>query len=165
MEFRFTQAVLLVVLLVSACGGLADEPRIVASVVPRPTFAPTEPPNPAHLETPGGRIYVQNCAACHGFTGRGDGATVLTGQIIDIPDFTNPGTMSVHSVDTILAVVTDGRLERLMPPWGAVLSADERLAVAQFVFALRPPVDQEAAPAASSRNCLGIRKEELDAGC
>lgn len=82
-------------------------------------------------------VFSQNCTACHGVTGRGDGTSVRSGAISGVPDFTNSATLTTTDAATMYQVITDGRLENFMPPWGRVLSEAERWAVAVYVYSLR----------------------------
>ncbi|MDL5054884.1 cytochrome c [Oscillatoria laete-virens NRMC-F 0139] len=73
--------VLLAVLL-TACGGLSGEPRIVATIPPPPTAAPVSLPAAIQPNIAAGeRIYVERCAGCHGLGGAGDGELVVSGQV------------------------------------------------------------------------------------
>jgi mono/diheme cytochrome c family protein len=81
-------------------------------------------------------IFAQNCASCHGDTGAGDGALVGSGQITNVPDFTDERTTQEQSPQAWFDVITDGRLEALMPPWRNALSAADRWAVAFYAYTL-----------------------------
>lgn len=87
--------------------------------------------------TLGEEVFSQNCTACHGEMGRGDGASVRSGAVSGVPDFTNPSTLTTSDVSSLYQVITDGRLEKFMPPWGRILSEKERWSAAMYVFSLR----------------------------
>lgn len=138
MRRAFGLMALILAMLVSACGGLAGEPVIVATI-PAPTAAPAQT---IALEMPenvdlalGEQIFAEKCIDCHGITGAGDGAFVATGQIRDVPDFTDPATIAGQTPADYYRVVTEGRLEKLMPPFPS-LSDDERWSVALYVYNL-----------------------------
>lgn len=124
--------VLSVSLALTGCGSLTDEPRIVSTLPPRVVEAPTT----TQALSGGARLFAERCTPCHGAGGHGDGPLVLAGQIAAPPDFTQPATMSVQGVEAILEVVTDGRIEKMMPPWEGALTDAERMAVAQYVAGL-----------------------------
>lgn len=133
---------------VSGCG-LAGEPEIVATAAP--TTIPAELvalfSQPGDLAL-GEQVFAQNCTACHGERGLGDGASVLSGAIPSIVNFADPSTLNVIEPTDYYTVITEGRLERFMPPWGGVLSDAERWAVANYVYGFRGVV--ETADAESS---------------
>ena len=79
------------------------------------------PPAQAPEATPsvaGGRVlWAENCLPCHGPTGRGDGPTAQSipnpvGNLID-PEVYRNRTPAEH-----FDVIKNGRIEKLMPPWG-----------------------------------------------
>lgn len=126
---------LFLAMLLTACGGLMDEPRIVA------TLSPTDEPvivraDSDPLLAQGAQLFAERCASCHGEFGRGDGPVIRAAQISAPPDFTQPSTMTIQGVQAIYDVVTAGRIELMMPPWEGVLTAAERQAVAAYVAAL-----------------------------
>lgn len=127
-----------VLLLLAACGGLAGEPQIIATLPP-PTPAPTSFPVSAPDLALGARIYAENCTRCHGVSGRGDGPLVGTGEgQIDPPppDFTDPVTTGSQTPLNWYHTITNGRIQNLMPPWKDALSEEERWAVAMYTWAM-----------------------------
>lgn len=87
----------------------------------------------------GAAIYAEHCAACHGLTGRGDGtlaAQLMTQQTTPLPDFTAPAWVSAFDANAAYQVVTNGRLDQLMPPWKDKLSDAERWAVVNYLGTL-----------------------------
>lgn len=132
-------ALVMLVLLISGCSAVGmGEPQIVGVATPRPTFAPREgssAENPAFTGE-GAALFATHCTSCHGPEGHGDGASVRSGTIAYIPDFHRPDTMTVRTVDDIYAVISDGRLEKLMPPWKDILSEQQRQALAAFIYGL-----------------------------
>jgi len=129
--------------------GMATEPRIVATQVPLPTIAPTsaipaEYPVAANAsEYPvaanaslGAQVFAENCTACHGLAGLGDGPSVISGAIPKVPNFTDPTTLTTNSAEMMYQVITNGRLDKFMPPWGGILTEEQRWAVADYVYNL-----------------------------
>ena len=75
----------------------------------------------------GKQTFTQNCAACH----RADAG----GQIG--PNLTDDYWLHGASIDQIHKTVTDGVLEKGMPPWGKVLKPAQLDAVVAYVYTLR----------------------------
>ncbi|MAU09735.1 MAG: hypothetical protein CL607_07940 [Anaerolineaceae bacterium] len=124
----------LLTLALAACSGLAGEPEIVR------TLAPTQPSASLDVPVSGSSdpavIFAENCTRCHGDTGAGDGELVQSGQITDIPDFTDPASIQDMSLDAWFEVITNGRLDKLMPPWRDSLSEEQRWAVAYYTYTM-----------------------------
>lgn len=122
--------------LLSACTGLGGEPLIVATE-PQ-TFSQSQPQTQGGAQNvttslEGAVIYAERCASCHGITGKGDGEVILQAGA-PIPDFTNLDTVVSQTLDEYFEVITNGRLDKLMPPWKDALSEEQRWAVAQYVY-------------------------------
>jgi len=75
----------------------------------------------------GKQVFGQNCAACH----RADAG----GQIG--PNLTDDYWLHGGTLDQIHKTVTDGVLEKGMPPWGKVLKPNQLDAVTAYVYTLR----------------------------
>lgn len=88
----------------------------------------------------GHRLYLDNCAACHGMAGHGNHA-------VGAPDLTDADWLYGGGSDTILASILDGRTG-IMPPQGPALGHNGTNAVASYVVSrsgtIAPP-DQVAA--------------------
>ena len=84
----------------------------------------------------GKQTFTQNCAACH----RADAG----GQIG--PNLTDDYWLHGAAIDQIHKTVTDGVLEKGMPPWGKVLKPAQLDAVVAYVYTLRgtTPPDPKA---------------------
>lgn len=131
-------AVVLLILLsgiiAAGCSGLSGEPKVVTTLRPVATTAPVvDPSDPLAV---GAQIFADRCISCHGPGGRGDGDLVRAGQIANVPDFTDPVLRAGKTVEDYFEVITNGRIDKLMPPWKDALSEDERWAVAQFAYSL-----------------------------
>jgi mono/diheme cytochrome c family protein len=131
-------SLLICVLLLTACGGLAGEPEVVGQVPQQAPQAVTvlQPPNTQPDLTRGAEIFAENCVRCHGATGVGDGEFVQSGQITAIPDFTDPAQHAERTPAEYYTQVTNGNLAKLMPPFSGSLSDEERWSVANYVFTL-----------------------------
>jgi mono/diheme cytochrome c family protein len=136
---------LLLALLTAGCSfSLAEDitppPGAVQSPVssPQPVqisgpLYPLVQPDPAN----GAAIFAEKCAPCHGDTGKGDGprASQLPNPVIPI------GTAEVARQATPArwyTMVTQGNLERFMPPF-ASLSDGERWDVVAYALSLSMP--------------------------
>jgi mono/diheme cytochrome c family protein len=92
---------------------------------------PLVAPNSANGEA----IFIEKCSPCHGAAGQGDGA-----QASQLP---NPPT-ALGSQDLArqsspaqwYATITQGNLERFMPPFGSSLSERQRWDVVAFLYSL-----------------------------
>lgn len=138
--FLWKQTLLLIVLMliVGACTGLAGEPEIVATIPVRATSMPSAPETFEHVVNleQGALIYAENCVRCHGITGTGNGELVLSGQVQNVPDFTDSTTIAEISLQDWFDTITNGRIENLMPPWKDSLSAQDRWAVALYTYTM-----------------------------
>jgi mono/diheme cytochrome c family protein len=135
----FIAFILLLAFMTAACGGLSSEPRIVATIpsVPEVQEAgfPLTPPDLAL----GAQVFAANCTRCHGASGRGDGPLIGDGPNLIAnrpPDFTSPATTQDQTPLAWFTTITDGRLDRLMPPWRDALSETERWAAAMYTYTL-----------------------------
>jgi mono/diheme cytochrome c family protein len=80
----------------------------------------------------GAEIYAQSCAPCHGESGLGDGP-----QAGDLPFEVPPiGTIAFGAepaLDDWFLQVTDGNLDKFMPPFGQSYSVQERWEILAYV--------------------------------
>ncbi|BCT93735.1 Cbb3-type cytochrome c oxidase subunit [Lysobacter helvus] len=76
----------------------------------------------------GGRLFQDNCAACHGKGARGN-------PHVGAPDLTDAVWQFGGSEDAILASILDGR-SAVMPPWGQALQKDGVEEVASYLQSL-----------------------------
>ena len=121
----------------AACVSLASDitpPPNYATPVPQPTSAPVYPivpPNPAD----GAAIFADNCAPCHGETGMGDG-TMASQLSVPPAALASPAIMRAARPMDWFELVTSGRMDRMMPPFGGSLSDRQRWDVISYVFTL-----------------------------
>lgn len=106
---------------------------------PVPTLGPLFPEQAPNVEN-GKAIYAEKCAACHGETGLGDGVQSKDLPVsvipIGLPEFSNEAAPSDW-----YAVVTQGRLERFMPPFNS-LNDQERWDVVAYALTLHTTNEQ-----------------------
>lgn len=125
-------------MILSACGGLAGEPEIVGQMPTQsaPVAVNLQPPSIAPDLAVGAEIFAENCVRCHGEIGAGDGEFVQSGQVTDIPNFTDPAQHTGRTAQEYYLQVTNGNLEKLMPPFSGSLTDEERWSVANYVLTL-----------------------------
>lgn len=100
---RRVPAIVLVILLAAIA--------LPAAAVAAPPAQGT-PPQPAAGRT----LYAQNCAPCHGPTGKGDGPSA-PGLNVPATAFADYDTMARLSLTEMFSVTKTGRMARMMPPW------------------------------------------------
>ena len=128
----------LLALALVGCSGLAGEPVIVASLPPPTQPAPqvVSVPQSTPDLTAGAQIYAANCTRCHGVTGKGDGEMVTSGKVTGVADFTDPTLSQNATPADWYEIVTNGRLDKLMPPWKDKLTDTQRWDVTNYVYTL-----------------------------
>ncbi|HVF26254.1 MAG TPA: c-type cytochrome, partial [Anaerolineales bacterium] len=100
---------------------------------PAPTLGPLVPAQAPSVEN-GSAIYVEKCAPCHGETGLGDGEQGI--QLgVTVPAFGLPEIARPASLAQWYIMVTNGNLERFMPPFRS-LSDQERWDVVAYAMTL-----------------------------
>jgi mono/diheme cytochrome c family protein/plastocyanin len=95
----------------------------------------------------GSRIYAEDCAACHGELGRGDG--VMAGNLIQLhdtdmhqslenpSDFTDPVSMLGASPAILHGKIVRGGMGTGMPYWGPIFNDDQFWAVIDFLYSFQ----------------------------
>lgn len=139
---RLAPAALALAGLYSACslaGDITPPPALATAqaAVPAPTSLPlTEPElpsSPANLAA-GEPLFADRCAACHGPAGMGDGE--LAGELTFPPAaLADPERARAASPETWYQIVTNGKLDRLMPPFSS-LSDQQRWDVVGYALSL-----------------------------
>ncbi len=139
-------AVGLSVLVLAGCSmaGARQLPSIEDLLTPAvvPTRPPEElaPPAPPDVAR-GAAIYANKCAACHGDAGMADGprAAQVRAQGSLVPRLSNTDTQRAAEPRVWFDLISQGRIERLMPGFAGSLSAQERWDVLAYVWALGTP--------------------------
>ncbi len=104
---------------------------------------------PEALAADGAEIFTTYCVACHGATGRGDGAAA---SALPTPprNFTDPSFWERRSEEQIKAVITNGGaangLSPLMAGWGPIIGDDGVRSVYAYI-------STEFRPAAPANPC------------
>jgi len=138
------------ILILSACSGLAGEPPILRTA-PLPTVTPTPPPDlgrpPARVDLArGARIFgdAQGCAQCHGLAGEWDGPSAAAFSCR--PRLANPENRGKTPLAwfSLTTNGNNGAVTCLMPPWRARLDEQARWDVVSFAYSLRYTPEQIA---------------------
>jgi copper resistance protein D len=104
----------------------------VEPAYPTTFYAPAEP-YAAPSVARGQPLYAANCALCHGAGGRGDGPAAA-GLAIRPADLTAPHLFA-HPLGDLFWWISEGRGNGAMPGFAAVMSADRRWDVINFIRA------------------------------
>ena len=139
-----TPSVLVFLVTFTAC--LLAACSLAADITPPPNYQP-----PTNLESQaevsngpvyplvspdiaaGAGIYAEKCAPCHGPTGMGDG--FRASEIPDVPALGKAEVARQSTPADWYSIVTEGNLERLMPPFTS-LSDRERWDVVAYAYTL-----------------------------
>ena len=121
-----------------ACTGLGGEPEIVATVPAQPSSASD---TAAFVDwqpdiSSGARIFQEHCTECHGASGDGLGELVKAGSVERPLDMRDRASVALKSPLAWYEVITEGRIEKLMPPWENALSEKERWDVTLYAYTL-----------------------------
>lgn len=93
----------------------------------------------------GEAIYRENCAACHGEAGQGDGVitrglptmdevTEMGHDLLRPPDFTHPGVLTSASPALLEGKIIRGGMGTGMPYWGPILTDEQIQAVSLYLY-------------------------------
>jgi mono/diheme cytochrome c family protein len=157
MKIRHTLLLFTTLFLLTSCNfTLAKDvtpPPDYQPPTPMPTMGslyPASTPDPANGEA----IYAENCAPCHGATGMGDGpqSAMLLDQDIAIPLLGLPEFAQGKAPAAWYQIVTQGNLERFMPPFSS-LSNQQRWDVVAYAITLHTTSQQLEAGKALCGDC------------
>jgi putative copper resistance protein D len=123
---------------VAAATGLATGSAVAIPALTVPAFPTTftRPPIPyeAAAVTEGLALFQQNCMACHGRTGRGDGPAAA-GMIPPPADLTAPHTAD-HTMGDMFWWVSNGIAPSAMPAFANSIGEKDRWELINYVMAL-----------------------------
>ncbi len=127
---------MLLVMTLFGCAGLSGEPEIVATVaLPMSTPVPKLSAWQPDIAN-GARIFAERCVDCHGANGGGQGELVLAGSVNPPLDMTDRELVALKSPLEFYQIITEGRIENLMPPWEQALTESERWDLALYSYSL-----------------------------
>ena len=130
-RYREMAASIACLILFGSVSWVALRPGIVRAY-PTSFYASTQPYSAPSIAL-GAPLYAENCAACHGATGRGDGP--LAGKLPIRPaDLTEPHLFA-HKVGEIFWWVSYGRDNGVMPGFADKLNSDQRWDLINFLLA------------------------------
>ncbi len=148
-------SVCLLIFLLAGCSFAEGAPPPPGSRVQAPDVTPTVVAEtlPATVSADAGAvIFAARCAACHGPTGAGDGD--LAGQLDNPPGNLRDLTLvRQRTPEDWFAVITNGRIERQMPPFGRSLTSDERWHLVAFLFSLSAGDESRLGAETYAANC------------
>jgi mono/diheme cytochrome c family protein len=136
---------LLTVMVVAGCSLAAPAPTapITGPIAPAPTQSVSTEPVQLPTRRPdanaGAAIYADKCIACHGLQGRGDGtrAAQIQSQTGTPPaDLTSDPIARAQSPEQWYNQITNGQLDKLMPPFAQSLTPDQRWDVIAYLWTL-----------------------------
>lgn len=98
-------------------------------------------------------LFAQSCAACHGLRGLGDGEQA--GQLpVAVPAIGDPQVARQRSPHEWYQMISQGNLDRFMPPFSGSLSPQDRWDVLAYVYSLSAGMqDLQDAAEAYSQSC------------
>jgi mono/diheme cytochrome c family protein len=138
---------LLAVLLLTACNyTLAADitpPPDYIPPTPMPTLGPLFPASAPSVEN-GRALYTDHCAACHGETGMGDGPQGIQLEGVTVPALALPEIAGPFSPAQWYTIVSQGNLQRYMPPFIGALSEQERWDVVAYAISLHSSPEEVA---------------------
>ncbi len=146
MKLRHLMIVAAAAILLPACDfTLASDitpPPGYVSPTPMPTLGALVPVSAPDVEQ-GATIYAQNCAACHGTKGLGDGPQSM--QLpVTVPGIGLADVARQASPADWYKMVSQGNLDRFMPPFVGALSDQQRWDVVSYAFTLHTTPQQMA---------------------
>ncbi len=170
---RLVRAALLSLLLAacSLAGDVTPPPAVATAQMARPiptaaTASEINPPDGPPDLTSGAAIYAEKCAACHGAGGLGDGELAANLQFPPAA-LGDPAVATAARPEDWYAVVTLGRIDRLMPGFSS-LTDQERWDVVGYALSLSSAPEQQADPSAPASVTGTVRSgtaaAELPAG-
>lgn len=155
MKLRYVLALIVTTLLLASCTLAADitPPPGYIPPTPGPTMGPLSPAQAPDVEN-GAAIYAEKCAPCHGDTGLGDGAKGKE-LPVTVAAFALPETAKKASPAQWYATVTQGNIDRFMPPF-ASLDDQQKWDVVAYALTLHTTPDQiEKGKNLFEVNCAG----------
>ncbi|HEX2697149.1 MAG TPA: c-type cytochrome, partial [Anaerolineales bacterium] len=165
MKFRYTIITTLAALLMTACNF-----SLASDITPPPDYVPPTPmptlgalyPSSAPDPNVGASIFVERCSPCHGMSGLGDGPQSM--QLpVTVPGIGLAEVAQSASPAQWFKVVSQGNLDRFMPPFAGVLSEQDRWNVVSYILALHVKPGQLAqGKSLFDTNCADCQSKFMD---
>lgn len=146
MKFSFAILILASALVLAGCNfTLAEDippPPGYVAPTPMPTLGALFPASAPDVQN-GALIFAERCAPCHGVTGLGDGPQSM--QLpVSVPGIGLPEGARKASPAAWFKTVTQGNLDRYMPPFSGGLTDQERWDVVAYALSLHTTDEQLA---------------------
>ena len=158
MKLRLSIIIILLAMALAACNFSLSEditpPPDYVAPTPMPTLGALYPSAAPDIQN-GALIFTQNCAACHGTKGLGDGPQSM--QLpVTVPGIGLAAVAQSASPAEWFKIVTQGNLDRFMPPFVRALSDQELWDVVAYIMTLHTTTDQIAqGKSLFDANCAG----------
>jgi mono/diheme cytochrome c family protein len=138
MKFSFAFLILAAALVLAGCNFTLAEsippPPDYVAPTPMPTLGALHPATAPDVQN-GALIFAERCAPCHGIAGLGDGPQSM--QLpVSVPGIGLPEGARKAAPATWFKTVTQGNLDRFMPPFAGALSDEERWDVVAYALTL-----------------------------
>ncbi len=112
----------------------------------------------------GETLWMDNCAPCHGSSGKGDGATATSMDFV-ATDFTDPAAARNRNLADMFTIAKEGRMDEMMPPWADKLSDEQIWDVVAYAASLGvADADIAAGKAIYAQTCIKCHGEDGSAG-
>lgn len=146
MKSSFAFLVLACALVLAGCNfTLAEDippPPDYVAPTPMPTLGALHPASAPDIQN-GALIFAERCAPCHGLSGLGDGPQSM--QLpVSVPGIGLPEGARKAAPAAWFKTVTQGNLDRFMPPFAGALSDKERWDVVAYALTLHTTEEQLA---------------------
>jgi mono/diheme cytochrome c family protein len=126
---------ILAAFVIAACGGDNGGSKAAATPAPVPAeFAGKTNPLGADAATAGAEVFKNNCVACHGDQGHGDGPA---GAMLNPPPKNLPELASVVGDDYLYWRINTGKPGTSMVGWKGILTDEQIWQVVAFVRTLK----------------------------
>jgi mono/diheme cytochrome c family protein len=108
---------------------------LFAAVAPAHAAPPAQAPAEKPSASGGQSLFGENCMPCHGAAGQGDGPTAesIPGPL---PDMSDPVIARAYVPVENFDIISNGRMDKLMPPWKNQLSEEQIWDTTAYVWAL-----------------------------
>jgi mono/diheme cytochrome c family protein len=122
---------------------------LAADITPPPDYVPPTPmptlgalyPAAAPDLQAGGAIFAEKCIPCHGSTGLGDGPQSM--QLpVSVPGIGLPDIARAASPADWFKTVSQGNMDRFMPPFSGSLTEQQRWDVVAYALSLHTSADE-----------------------
>lgn len=86
----------------------------------------------------GQQLYQENCAACHGINGKGDGIFANSNDLMEAPaDFTDPQKMLGANSALLQGKIMRGGMGTGMPYWGTIFTEDQIWSLVNYLWSFQ----------------------------